>query len=115
MIQRVLRHTNVRTQKHYRHADAQNLRGAVKGLGFGGEPNGPVVLPASPDAGPLPSVPGKASTAGPKLDRADVLEMRELRARGWTLPDLAKRFGVSKSTVHYALAGVYHKDDGTDG
>ena len=35
MIQRVLRHTTVRTQWHYRHADMANLRGAVKNIDFG--------------------------------------------------------------------------------
>ena len=35
MIQRVLRHTNSRTQWHYRHAEAENLRDRVGGIGFG--------------------------------------------------------------------------------
>jgi integrase len=34
MIQRVLRHTNTRTQQGYRHADLDNLRRAVKDLDF---------------------------------------------------------------------------------
>jgi integrase len=40
LIQRILRHTTVRTQDHYRHADAENLRAAVRGIDFG---------PASPE------------------------------------------------------------------
>jgi integrase len=35
MIQRVLRHTTTRTQMHYRHADADNLRSVVGGIDFG--------------------------------------------------------------------------------
>ena len=35
MIQRVLRHTSLKTQQHYRHADAQNMRDAVGGINFG--------------------------------------------------------------------------------
>jgi integrase len=35
MIQRVLRHTTTRTQGHYRHADAPNMRAAVGGIDFG--------------------------------------------------------------------------------
>lgn len=34
-IQRVLRHTNLRTQWHYRHADLANLRSAVGSIDFG--------------------------------------------------------------------------------
>lgn len=35
MIQRVLRHTTTRTQMHYRHADASNLRAIAGGIDFG--------------------------------------------------------------------------------
>lgn len=35
MIQRILRHTSVRTQIGYRHADAANLRAAGGRIGFG--------------------------------------------------------------------------------
>jgi integrase len=35
LIQRVLRHTTVQTQEHYRHADLANLRDAVKDIRFG--------------------------------------------------------------------------------
>jgi integrase len=38
MIQRVLRHTNTRTQHHYRHADAANLRAKVGRIDFGPPP-----------------------------------------------------------------------------
>lgn len=34
MVQRVLRHTTTRTQKHYRHADLVNLAAAVKDITF---------------------------------------------------------------------------------
>jgi len=37
-IQRVLRHTSLSTQVHYRHADAENLRRAVEGVAFGPAP-----------------------------------------------------------------------------
>ena len=36
VIQRILRHTSTRTQRHYRHADVANLRDAVKDIRFGG-------------------------------------------------------------------------------
>ena len=35
MIQRILRHTSLRTQWHYRHADTANLKAAVHGVRFG--------------------------------------------------------------------------------
>ncbi len=40
-IQRVLRHTNTRTQWRYRHADGKNLRDIVAGIGFGPDDVGP--------------------------------------------------------------------------
>lgn len=40
-IKRVLRHTSVRTQVHYRHADEQNLRETIRGFGFGAASEGP--------------------------------------------------------------------------
>lgn len=40
-IQRVLRHTNLRTQWHYRHADAANMRSAVRNVGFDAGPGEP--------------------------------------------------------------------------
>ena len=49
MIQRVLRHTTVRTQQHYRHADVANMRAAVDGIDFG-----PASSPAPPEGGPTP-------------------------------------------------------------
>jgi len=44
MLQRLLRHTTPVTQKCYRHPDEQNMRAAVRDIGFGpppGEPAGP--------------------------------------------------------------------------
>jgi integrase len=38
MIQRILRHTSTRTQQHYRHADAANMRAAVGRIDFGPGP-----------------------------------------------------------------------------
>jgi integrase len=35
MVQRVLRHTTTRTQRHYRHADLINLAAAVRDISFG--------------------------------------------------------------------------------
>lgn len=46
MIQRVLRHTSLRTQEHYRHADQANMRAAVNRVGFGDGPE------AGPEGGP---------------------------------------------------------------
>jgi hypothetical protein len=45
-----------------------------------------------------------------KLTRADVDEARELRAAGWSTGALAKRFGVQRSTMCYALNGTTWKD-----
>jgi integrase len=45
MIQRVLRHTTLRTQQYYRHADVPNMREAVERFGFGGEPPPPAPPP----------------------------------------------------------------------
>jgi integrase len=49
MIQRVLRHTTVKTQRHYRHADVANLRAAVEGIDFGSPPAPSPTPPSSPD------------------------------------------------------------------
>jgi len=38
ILQRILRHTTARTQWHYRHADADNLRAAVRRIEFGEGP-----------------------------------------------------------------------------
>jgi integrase len=38
MIQRVLRHTSPQTQRHYRHADATNMRAALGDIDFGPAP-----------------------------------------------------------------------------
>jgi integrase len=110
-IQRVLRHTNTRTQEYYRHADGENLRASIASVGFGGEPTGsqpPAVPP------PLPPVPPAATPrpcAWPKLDDDDAAEMRRLREGGWSYKALCERFGVSKSTVHYTIHMVIHRPD----
>jgi integrase len=49
MIQRVLRHTTMKTQNHYRHADVDNMRAAVDGIGFGTPP------PPAPAPAPTPT------------------------------------------------------------
>lgn len=36
MLQRILRHTTVQTQKHYRHADPANIREAARRIDYGG-------------------------------------------------------------------------------
>lgn len=127
-IQRILRHTTTRTQKRYRHADMANLRAAVAGVGFGGDPVAPppaivetaaaaFAPPVDPTAPPPvvggspdpknPSKPGVYHR--PKLEPADVVEMKELRSRGWTYTKLRERYRVSKSTLHAALHGFTHK------
>jgi hypothetical protein len=40
-----------------------------------------------------------------KLTTADVLLMRELRAQGWTYPQIGERFGVEKMTAWSAVNG----------
>jgi integrase len=47
MLQRVLRHTTLGTQSHYRHADLDNMRAAVDRISFGPPA-------ADPDGGPTP-------------------------------------------------------------
>jgi integrase len=46
-IQRVMRHTNTRTQWRYRHADKDNLREIVSGIGFGPDAGHPTNGPAA--------------------------------------------------------------------
>ena len=112
-----MRHTTPRTQWHYRHADADNLREKVRGLGFGHEPAGdesrpvPPPPPAPTPTAPAPAPPpaGSGRHHGPKLSEADVAEMKRLRAAGWSYKALVERFGVSKSTVHYTVRGVIHR------
>jgi integrase len=50
MIQRVLRHTTLATQKGYRHADIYNMRSAVDGIGFGNPPTLPPVAEDGPES-----------------------------------------------------------------
>ncbi len=54
MIQRVLRHASLDTQKHYRHADCDNLRRAVGGIDFGIDFGADGTPPAAPGGGPTP-------------------------------------------------------------
>jgi integrase len=127
-IQRILRHTNLRTQRSYRHAEVKNLRDACRGVSFGVElpaisppaavePASPGhLVPSSiapPPAVETPAPPSRPATsrayAGPKLSDADVAELRELRRLGFTYGELCTRFNVAKSTVHYALFGG-HRD-----
>jgi len=115
MIQRVLRHTNSRTQFHYRHADADNMRSKVGGVGFGHEPaaGGPAQSDPTPPAPPAPlpvSAPSVPVSRRPKLDDDDATEMRRLRAAGWTYRALMARFCVAKSTVHYTINGAIHRE-----
>lgn len=58
--------------------------------------------PASGDLpGPIRPIP-----ANTKLCHDAVTRMRDLRAEGWTLSELARRFDVTISTVHRATTGV---------
>jgi hypothetical protein len=53
---------------------------------------------------PRPQVAGELNP-NHKLTWAGVAKMRELRAEGWTIPDLAKRFGTSTSNAHLIVRG----------
>jgi integrase len=120
-IQRVLRHSTPRTQQTYRHFDPTNLKAACAGISFGNERTEPTaaVPPAvapvpfvfAPPPPRPPAVPRRRSpNNGPKLSDADVLEMRELRYRGWNYTSLLLRYPVAKSTLHAALWGLTHRD-----
>jgi integrase len=124
MIQRVLRHSNVRTQWHYRHADAENIVARVRGVGFGNdladaEGRAGAAPPALPPAVALPPAPTRSGPAQstPKLSDADAAELRMLRESGWTYKSLCARYGVAKSTIHACLNFVTHREvppwDGT--
>jgi hypothetical protein len=39
------------------------------------------------------------------LDSAQAEEVQELAREGWTRPELAARFGVSRSAIHNVLSG----------
>jgi hypothetical protein len=121
-IQRQLRHTNVKTQRSYRHADPDSMRRAVGGISFAGEvaptsapPAAPAPVvelsPPPPTSATPPAANGtpRAYRGGPKLDDSDVAEARELRARGWTLSRLEARYHVSKSTLSAMLNGLTHR------
>jgi integrase len=118
MIQRILRHTSVRTQLHYRHAETINMRAKVAGLTFGHELSAPeaeaAALAAAP---PVPPPPPPADVRPPgsvdrsrKLDPAAAAELRRLREGGWSYKALCERFGVSKATVNACVYRVTHKD-----
>ena len=107
-IARVLRHTNTRTQDHYRHADGENLRASVNGIGFGGESESSAAAPP-PAAPPAAPTAPKTPCNWPKLTADDAVEMRRLREARWSYKALMERYGVSKSTVHYTLYGVIHR------
>ncbi len=49
-----------------------------------------------------------------KLTEADVMEIRELRAAGWSTGDLATAFGVTRSTVTNILTGKTWTHLGTE-
>jgi hypothetical protein len=129
MIQRVLRHSRIQTQMHYRHSDPGAMREAMRGVGFAGDGRAAAPLesqersasafprtvefaPPPPTPGPIdpknPSKPGVRHA--PQLDPEDVAEARELRARGWTLTMLRARYRVSKSTLSAMLNGETHRD-----
>jgi hypothetical protein len=67
------------------------------------------VFPPPPAAGasaPFVPLPEEDRIGGRvKLDEEKVAELRRLKAEGWTYPRLARRFGIARSTVHYALNG----------
>lgn len=62
----------------------------------------------APDPTPPPPPPRRPCNVR-KLDDADVLEVRELRARGWSYDRLRGRYGVSKSTLSVMLRGLTYK------
>lgn len=78
-IQRVMRHTNTRTQWHYRHAEAANLRAVVGGIRFG-EAAAPV-----PAVDPQAAAVDAAVVTVPRSEfdalRAEVARLREQSER----------------------------------
>jgi hypothetical protein len=61
--------------------------------------------PAVPDDVPFVPLPEVDPRGRAKLDEDKVVELRRLKAEGWTYPQLARHFGIARSTVHYALNG----------
>lgn len=39
-----------------------------------------------------------------KLTEADVLKIRELHREGWSLPELARKFSVRNTTIHWVVS-----------
>jgi hypothetical protein len=61
----------------------------------------------SPAPLPEPAIwtgPEKYSYGSPKIDAEKADEIRELRQRGWSTGKLARRFGVTRSTICNVLA-----------
>ena len=62
-----------------------------------------------PEAPPVePAIwtgPENPHTGNPKLTREMIAEIRVLRAEGWSTGKLAKRYGVKRATICYALLG----------
>jgi len=73
-------------------------------------PPGPVPPPATADGpgwGHYQLAFARGTSPGrSKLTQANVDEVRELRAAGWSTGKLAKRFGVARNTICYALNGT---------
>jgi integrase len=125
-IQRMLRHTNTRTQSYYRHAEASNLRAMIQGIGFGHELQSQEAAAERIASNPAPAshappLPLASTTevsqadpraCGPKLTLETAAELRKLREEGWSYARLMKRYGISKSTVHYAVRGATWKGPG---
>jgi len=87
-IQRVLRHTNTRTQRIYRHAEAANLRAMVTDVAYPVEP---------PDV--LRDQVHIVRAKGERLTDAQAAELVELRQQGWRYEELEARFGCSSATI----------------
>jgi DNA-binding CsgD family transcriptional regulator len=68
------------------------------------EPLDPADILGSHAVGPKGSAHGRS-----KLTEEKVIEMRRLRSEGWTTPQLARRFGVSRNTACYAMSGATWK------
>jgi hypothetical protein len=82
------------------------------------EPIKPAIAAAEVLAEPLEAVPEARAPAGPwgpyqerpgrrpVLTDVEAQEVRELAREGWTRPELAARFGVSKTTIDSAVRGT---------
>lgn len=55
-------------------------------------------------AGQIPAAPRAGGVRGyHRLDDADWAELKRLRGLGWTVAELAVRYGCSSSTIYYRL------------